>query len=62
MCPKEYADSPKRGSTKENADVWTDTLQVTKDKCVERQEKMNGGAGLQRATKADWSIVKRTQL
>jgi hypothetical protein len=41
MCPKAYAYPPKRRTTKENANVWTDTLQVTKYKCIERQEKMN---------------------
>jgi len=60
MCPKAYADPPERRTTKENANVWTDTLQMTKDKCIERQEEMNRGTGLQITAKADWSIMIRT--
>ena len=35
----------------------TDILQMTKDKCIERQEKTNCGIGLRMATKADRSIM-----
>ena len=45
MCPKTYAYSLKRRTTNENALVRTDTLQVTEDNCIERQEEMNCGIG-----------------
>jgi hypothetical protein len=62
MCLKAYAYPPKRRTTKENANVWTDTLQVTEYKCIERQEKMNCGTGLQMAAKPDRSIVIQTKV
>jgi hypothetical protein len=61
MSPKADVDSPKRGTTNENAIVRTNTLQVAKDECIERQEEMNCGIGLQMATKADRSILIRTK-
>jgi len=57
MRPKTYAYSLKRRTTNENAHVRTDTLQVTKDNCIERQEEMNCGGGLQMAAKADRLIM-----
>jgi hypothetical protein len=54
---KVYADLPKRRTTNDNANVRTDILQVTKDKCIERQEEMNCRIGLQMATKADRPIM-----
>jgi hypothetical protein len=57
MHTKVYADPLKCRTTKENANVWADILQVTKDKCIERQKETNCGIGLRMATKADRSIM-----
>jgi hypothetical protein len=62
MCPKAYAYPPKRRTTKEDANVWTDTLQAIKYKCIERQEKMNCGTGSWMAAKPDRSIVIWTKV
>ena len=54
-----YVESPKCRTANENAFVWRDTLQVTKDEGIEGQEKMNCGIRLQVAAKADRSIMIR---
>jgi len=62
MSPKAYAYSLKRRSTKDDANIWRDTLQVTKDKCIECQEEMNRRIGLRMAAKADRLIMIWTQV
>jgi hypothetical protein len=61
MCAKPYADSLERGTTNENAIVWACTLQVTKDKCIERQEQMDGGTGLHIPAKPNRPVAIWTQ-
>ena len=57
MRTKMYADSPKRRTTNENANFWTDILEVTKDTCIERQEEMHCGIGVHLAGKSDRLIM-----
>src|SRR6266853_2518933 len=61
MSPKAYSYSLKRGSTEEDANIWRDTLQITKDNCIECQEEMKRGIGLRMAAKADRLIMMRTE-
>jgi hypothetical protein len=53
MRMKMYAGPLKRRTTKQNASVWTDTLQMTKNKCIKRQKKPNCGIGMKMTTIAD---------
>jgi hypothetical protein len=62
MCRKAYAYPPERRTTKENANVWADTLKVTKYKGIERQEKISCGTGLQLAAKPHRPIMILTNV
>src|ERR1700733_9549774 len=57
MRTRMYADTSKCRTTNENANIWADTLQVTKDTCVERQKEMHRGTRVHLAGKSDWPIM-----